>query len=63
VARDVFWELAEFPAILAAATAPYARELAPTLGTLAELFVGQAPLKGHEVPDLKAFAREKPPRD
>ena len=58
VARDVFWELAEFPAILAAATAPYARELAPTLGTLAELFVGQAPLKGHEVPDLKAFARE-----
>ena len=58
VARDVAWELAEFPAILAAATAPYARELAPTLGTLAELFVGQAPLKGHEVPDLKAFARE-----
>ena len=58
VARDVAWELAEFPAILAAAAAPYARELAPTLGTLAELFVGQAPLKGHEVPDLKAFARE-----
>ena len=26
----MFWELAEFPAILAAATAPYARELAPT---------------------------------
>ena len=58
VARDVAWELAEFPAILAAATAPYVNELAPTLGTLAELFVGQAPLKGHEVPDLKAFARE-----
>jgi hypothetical protein len=62
VARDVAWELAEFPAILAAATAPYVNELAPTLGTLAELFVGQAPLKENEVPDLKAFAREKPPR-
>lgn len=58
VARDVAWELAEFPAILAAATAPYVNELAPTLGTLAELFVGQAPLKENEVPDLKAFARE-----
>ena len=57
-ARDAAWELAEFPAILAAAAAPYARELAPTLGTLAELFVGQAPLEGHEVPELKAFARE-----
>jgi hypothetical protein len=53
--RDVVWELAEFPAVLAAAVAPHLRDLAPTLRTIAELFVGLEPVKGHGVPDLKAF--------
>ena len=58
VVRDVVWELIEFPTILAAAMAPYLTELGPTFTTLAELIVGPAPLKGHGVPDLKAFVAE-----
>lgn len=58
VLRDVVWELLEFPTALLAATWPYLQEFGFTLQTLVELFIGPGPLKGHGVPDLKAFVVE-----
>ena len=54
---DAVSEVRDFPALVAAAAKPYVENLAPLGTVLAELFIGPAPLKGHDVPDLAAFVR------
>ena len=54
---DVVREFTDFPQLLASAVGPFFKDFAPLGATLAELFIGPAPLKGHGVPDLADFVR------
>ena len=56
---DVVREFTEFPHLLASAVGPFFKDFAPLGATLAELFIGPAPLKGHGVPDLADFVRRR----